>query len=594
MKQRDTLTPNTIHSPLGEITTHMFHFFSQQRLKNRGFSSGKKRRKPQETAMRTMFASGWQICGLLFVIFAALVSAWICFSADPSSIFEKKPLQTSVVVSVIIATLMIHWHVSLPQTFRMNSRVTLMLSVMLAQLLLVNFSEHIAITFSPDGGFGLFVAPFIFAPMVISLLIGRRHGTFAVVYASLFGGMTVAKDEAFLFIIFSMITGFVAIYLTNRVRRRSRLVTAGMYAGVACVLLAITLGQIQWPGFSATSEQWEVIGKQALAAILVSTITAIIVSGLLPLIEAAFRITTDVSWIELADLNHPLLRKMTIEAPGTYHHSLVVATLAETAAEAIGANAVMCRVCAYFHDIGKMKKPGYFVENIGEGHNPHDDLTPTMSSLIVMAHVKDGVDMALKHNLKREVIDVIREHHGTSLIRFFYHRALKQRDEIKAQVEEGNAHEEDIPNVKQESFRYPGPTPRTRESAIISLADAVESASRSLQKPTPKKIEELIEDIVRDRLNDQQLDSAALTLADLAVIKETFSTTLRSMMHSRIEYPKLEEEAPKKNSGKKTSRLKKTPGKAPEKSATEPGEEKKTAAGSSNDQEKESPVKTGA
>jgi len=240
-------------------------------------------------------------------------------------------------------------------------------------------------------------------------------------------------------------------------------------------------------------------------------------------------------------LNHPLLRQMTIEAPGTYHHSLVVATLAETAAEAIGASAVMCRVCSYFHDIGKMKKPSYFIENIGDGHNPHDDLTPNMSALVVMAHVKDGVDLAIKHKMNEEIVNVIMEHHGTSLIRFFYHRALKQREEVQRQVAEGKAHDDDIPDVKEESFRYPGPKPRTRESAIISLADSVESASRSLQKPTPKKIDELIDDIFKDRLNDGQLDDAALTLADLATIKHSFAATLRSMMHSRIEYPKLED-----------------------------------------------------
>jgi putative nucleotidyltransferase with HDIG domain len=246
---------------------------------------------------------------------------------------------------------------------------------------------------------------------------------------------------------------------------------------------------------------------------------------------------------------------MTIEAPGTYHHSLVVATLAETAAEAIGASAIMCRVCSYFHDIGKMKKPAYFIENIGDGHNPHDDLTPNMSALVVMAHVKDGVDMAIKHKMNAEIVSVIREHHGNSIIRFFYHRALKQRDEIKKQFEEGKAHEEDIPEVKEESFRYSGPRPRTRESAIISLADAVESASRSLQKPTPKKIDELIDELFKERLNDGQLDDAALTLADLATIKNSFSTTLRSMMHSRIEYPKLEEGADKPKSKTKTRKL---------------------------------------
>lgn len=531
----------------------MFNSISQKRLKNKGFSSGQKRRKPNETAMSEMLRTGWQIRGLIFLIFSALVSGWILLSANESAIFSENPLRIIVVVGVITATLVVHWHVSLPHTFPRNSRISLMLSVIVIQLLLVKLSEYIATTFAPEGGFRFLVEPYIFAPIVISLLVGRRHGTFAVVYSSLFGGMTVAIDEAFLFVIFSMICGFVAIFLTNQVRRRSRLVTAGVYSGVACVLLALVLGQIQWPGLDASINQWEFVAKQVLSAILVSTLTAIVVSGLLPLLELVFRITTDVSWIELADLNHPLLKQMTIEAPGTYHHSLVVATLAETAAEEIGARAVMCRVCSYFHDIGKMKKPAYFVENIGDGHNPHDDLTPSMSALIVMAHVKDGVDLAIKHKLNPVIVDVIREHHGTSLIRFFYHRALKQRDEIQKLYDEGKAHEEEIPEVKKESFRYAGPRPRTRESAIISLADSVESASRSLQKPTPKKIDELIDGIFADRLTDRQLDDAALTLADLARIKSSFSRTLRSMMHTRIEYPKIEEGSEKP----KTKKLKK-------------------------------------
>lgn len=534
----------------------MFHFFSQKRLKSRGFSSGQKRRKPNETAMSEMVRSGWQVRGLLFFLFATLVSAWVIFSSSATSIFADNPLQAVVVITVITATMMVHWHVSLALSFTENSKITLMLSVILTQLLLVKLSEHVAMTFAPEGGFKFLVEPYIYAPIVLSLMVGRRHGTFAVVYASLFGGMTVPKDDAFLFVIFSMICGFVALYLTNRVRRRSRLVGAGVYSGVACVLLAFTLGQIQWPGFAAPAEQWEMVAKQALSAILVGTLTAVVVSGLLPLFEATFRITTDVSWIEMADLNHPLLKQMTIEAPGTYHHSLVVATLAETAAEAIDASPVMCRVCSYFHDIGKMKKPVYFVENIGDGQNPHDELTPSMSALVVMAHVKDGVDLAIKHKLNPHIVAVIREHHGTSLIKYFYHRALKLRDEIQAAVKEGKAHEEDIPEVNEESFRYAGPRPRTRESAIISLADSVESASRSLEKPTPKKIDELIDNIFRDRLNDGQLDNAALTLADLAKIKRSFAATLHSMMHTRIEYPKIEEGAEKARQ-KKTERLKK-------------------------------------
>jgi putative nucleotidyltransferase with HDIG domain len=548
----------------------MFHFLSQKRLQSRGFSSGQKRRKLSDTAWTEMLRSGWQVSGVLFVVFAVLVSAWIIVSASATAIFAENPFRTAVVVTVISATLVVHWHVSLPQTFRQNSRIALILLVILLQLMLVKLSEYVATTFAPEGGFRFLVEPYIFAPIVVSLLVGRRHGTFAVVYSSLLGGMTVEKTEAFHFILFSMICGFVAIYLTNNVRRRSRLVMAGAYSGIACVLLATTLGQIQWPAWSADFSQWEMVAKQVLSAVLVSSITAVLVSGLLPLIEATFRITTDVSWIELADLNHPLLRQMTIEAPGTYHHSLVVATLAETAAEAIGASAVMCRVCSYFHDIGKMKKPSYFIENIGDGHNPHDDLTPNMSALVVIAHVKDGVDLAIKHKMNEEIVNVIMEHHGTSLIRFFYHRALKQREEVQRQVAEGKAHEDDIPDVKEESFRYPGPKPRTRESAIISLADSVESASRSLQKPTPKKIDELIDDIFKDRLNDGQLDDAALTLADLATIKNSFATTLRSMMHSRIEYPKLDDA---EKSGKPKSKTRKLipPGTAVGKAGAENG-----------------------
>ncbi len=529
----------------------MFHFLSQKRLQSRGFSSGKKRRKTKESAAAEMMRTGLPIRAMLFFLFGAIVSLLLIFLGSPDSFFAQNPLQISVVVTLITATLSIHWHVSLWETFHRNSRITLMLLIIISQLLLVNLSSYLASTFAPDGGFRFLVEPYVFAPMMMSLLVGRRHGTFAVIYSSLLGGMTVAKGEAFLFILFSMVCGFVAIYLTDRVRRRSRLVAAGVYSGLVCVLLAIGLGQISWPGFSATGEQWEFFGKQALCAILVATLMAIIVTGILPVVEMLFRITTDVSWIELADLNHPLLKRMTIEAPGTYHHSLMVATLAETAAEAIGANAIMCRVCAYFHDIGKMNKPAYFVENIGEAQNPHDELTPNMSALIVMAHVKDGVDLAIQHKLNREIIDVIQEHHGNSLIRFFYHRALQLRDEVQAAVEEGKAHEEDVPVVEEDSFRYSGPCPRTRESAIISLADAVESASRSMQKPTPKKIEELIDSIVKDRLNDHQLDRAALTLADLAEIKESFSSTLRSMMHTRIEYPKIDEDAEKKTKGGK-------------------------------------------
>jgi putative nucleotidyltransferase with HDIG domain len=233
---------------------------------------------------------------------------------------------------------------------------------------------------------------------------------------------------------------------------------------------------------------------------------------------------------------------MQLEAPGTFHHSLIVAALSEAAAEKIGANAPMCRVCSYFHDVGKLKKPGYFIENQHDGvENPHDTLTPTMSALIIIAHVKDGVDLAVKHKLNPRVIHVIQEHHGDSLVAYFYRRAQDQKKLELEKVDRRLENPEDLPMIDEKNFRYPGPRPRTRESGIIALADTIESASRTLRKPTPTRIRALVEDLVHAKIQDGQLDDCPLTLQELAMIKESFAGTLRSMLHSRIDYPKSDD-----------------------------------------------------
>src|SRR5437016_5109310 len=290
--------------------------------------------------------------------------------------------------------------------------------------------------------------------------------------------------------------------------------------------------------FPPTTNDWPMIGLQSAFAIGNGIVTATIVGGVIPMFEPLFQITTDISWLEASDLNHPLLRRMTIEAPGTYHHSLVVANLAEAAAEAIGANATLCRVCSYFHDVGKLVKPEYFTENMNFERNPHDDLAPTMSALIIIAHVKEGVDLALKHKLNQRVIDIIQEHHGTSLVRYFYQRALQQHEDARAGGKIMKLREDDIPEVREESFRYSGPKPQTKESAIVSLADTVESASRSLEKPTPQKIESLVNELIEERISDRQLDDCDLTLGELKVIADRFRFTLLMMLHSRIAYPR--------------------------------------------------------
>jgi putative nucleotidyltransferase with HDIG domain len=344
-----------------------------------------------------------------------------------------------------------------------------------------------------------------------------------------------------------------SVLLAHEVRKRIQLLQAGIYVGATTLVLGLLLGRLDVAACFGPNamDHLQVLGTGSAAAFGTGVFTALLISGLLPIFEGSFQLTTDISWLELSDLNHKLLRQMQLEAPGTFHHSLIVASLAEAAAEKIGANAPMCRVCSYFHDVGKLKKPGYFIENQQDGlENPHDALTPTMSALIIIAHVKDGVDLAVKHKLNPRIIDVIQEHHGDSLVYYFYRRAQEQKKLELEKVDRRLENPEDLPMIDEKNFRYPGPRPSTRESGIICLADTIESASRSLSKPTPAKIRALIEDLVRAKINDGQLDECPLTLRELAIAKESFASTLRSMLHSRIDYPKDEEKT-----GSATKRL---------------------------------------
>lgn len=429
-----------------------------------------------------------------------------------------------------------------------NSRVILLLGGILTQLGLIHAVSLIVSMNDLATGVGLLLTPFVVAPMIHSILLGARAGVFSAVYVSLLGTLLVPDADKAEFLTVSLLCGLVAALALRRTRRRSQLIRAGLYSGLMAFILASVFGVIDYDTLTGVgaADGWKLFGLAAGSALGVGIGTALLVGGVLPVLEGLFRITTDMSWLELSDLNHRLLRQMQLEAPGTFHHSLVVASLAESGAEAVGANAAMCRVCSYFHDVGKLNKPEYFIENQHEGaENPHDSLTPTMSALIIVAHVKDGVDLALKHHLNPRVIDVIREHHGDSLVSYFYRKAQEQKRAEKAKIEKKLENPEDLPKVDQKNFRYPGPRPRSRESGIISLADAVESASRSLKKPTPGRIRTLVEDIVEQRICDGQLDDSDLTMRDLARVKDVFCKTLRSMLHSRIDYPKDDEKGRK-------------------------------------------------
>ena len=513
----------------------MFKFLHRQSLVKRGLASGKTRRRhaPNEVLRNLEYAPWMRVT--IFVAFVAGL-ALLIFSGQ-----QPEPTRSFVFALLLVATAVAQLWINQPKTFLRNSRVLLVFGIIYLQLaatkILLALCESGVFTFlKPETAW--LIAPYAFAPLVLCVLLGRNHGLYGTVFVSLFSSILVNRiDAPMLFI--GLVSGFTAVLLTQTVRRRSRLIRAGLCVGLSIWLLALTFGLIgPFNLFDPAATNWSMIGIQSAFAIGNGIVTAMLVGGALPLLEQVFQITTDISWLEASDLNHPLLRRMTIEAPGTYHHSLVVANLAESAAEAIGANATLCRVCSYFHDIGKLVKPDYFTENMNFERNPHDDLAPTMSALIIIAHVKEGVDLALKHGLNQQVVDVIQQHHGTSLVYYFYKRALQQFEDARAGGKIMKMREEDIPEVSEESFRYSGPKPQTRESAIISLADMVESASRSLEKPTPQKIEQLVNDLIDQRLADHQLDECDLTLRQLKTIAERFRFTLMNMLHTRIAYPK--------------------------------------------------------
>ena len=251
-----------------------------------------------------------------------------------------------------------------------------------------------------------------------------------------------------------------------------------------------------------------------------------LITGLLPFIEGLFGVLTEISLLELGDVAHPLLQELVRRAPGTYNHSINVGSLGEAAAESIGAKGLLVRVGAYFHDIGKMLKPDYFVENQGLEGSRHDALNPAMSTLIIIAHIKDGADLARQHKLPRAIIDLIEQHHGTTLVEYFFRRASERQDANP-----------DASDPQESSFRYPGPKPQTIEAAVLMLADAVESASRALVDPAPARIENLVESVAMKKLLDGQFDECGLTLRKLRLVQESLIKSLTSAYHGRVKYP---------------------------------------------------------
>ncbi len=417
-----------------------------------------------------------------------------------------------------------------PEYLTRNSRIALMclasfLTVALSTLVLGAVRETAIVAPATLR----FLMPVAVAPLLVTLLLGSRAAMVTGLWTAL--ALSLHAERSLPVLIQGVIATAVAMLAVRKVRRRSTVLKAGAVIGLAQIVGVFGATAIDW-----TTPDTMTVLHQAASGLISAVACAVLVLLILPLFEHVFAIATDISLLEFSDLGHPLLQRLAIEAPGTYHHSLVVANIAQAAADAIGANSLEARVCAYFHDIGKLTKPGFFSENIHMQDNPHDDLPPSMSTLVITAHVKEGISLGLLYRLPNPIIRTIREHHGTSMVSYFHHKAKTQLEfEMAGEVPRGAT------RLDESAFRYPGPRPTTAVSAILCLADAVEAASRSMEKPTPSHVENLIDDIVRARIDDGQLDECDLKLCDLMTIKRAFVFTLTTMLHGRVPYPKHED-----------------------------------------------------
>ena len=356
--------------------------------------------------------------------------------------------------------------------------------------------------------------PIALSAILLTVIFDSRVGIFSVITLALIAGMIFGYDFKITFL--SLFAGILASFSVRDIRNRGQILVTAFLVFVA---YAIGIG-----GFALLRLFYaEHLGYEFIL-VGINALSLLLAYPLLWIFERIFDITTDLRLLELSDTNHPLLRMLSMRAPGTFNHSLMVANLAEAAADAIGANALLARVGALYHDVGKVTKPEYFVENQRPGENPHDKLTPHMSALIIASHVKEGLELGKQYGLPQAVLDFIATHHGTSRIEYFYRKALEQQ-------------KPDAPPISEADFRYPGPKPFSKETAIVMLADSVEAATRSLEKPTRRKIEALIDNIFKARIEDGQLDEAPVTLAELKKIKEAFLNVLSGAYHFRVKYP---------------------------------------------------------
>lgn len=366
-----------------------------------------------------------------------------------------------------------------------------------------------------------YLAPVAFGAMLISMLLNLNLALGSALLLGIFASVIYNGDNYLLFDLryglVSMAGGIVSAFALSDIRNRSSILRAGLFASIATIPLIVGMYLLV-----PTEGNWGVLFQSIAFGLGSGLISAVLTIGFLPLFESVFGILSPLRLLDLSNPNQPLLRKLLIEAPGTYHHSIMVGNLSEAAAEAIGADGLLARVGAYYHDLGKTKRPQFFIENQMHNENPHDKISPNLSKSIILSHTKDGVDLLKKHKIPEPIQDIAAQHHGTTLLKYFYHKALKEADGT---------------TILEEDYRYPGPKAQFKEAAIVGICDCVEAAVRSLQRPTPARIENMVRKIIQDRLEDGQFNECDLTLKELELIRKSICETLQGIFHSRIEYP---------------------------------------------------------
>lgn len=429
--------------------------------------------------------------GLALLIFLLLVSLYYYFY----NLEEKKEIK--------------HTHL-------MQFSLIFILSILIMKMIsLINVLEYADL---------VYIFPAAMGAMLIRILIHENFAVLVTIIMAICGSIIfnegVSGSIHMTVGIYILCSGLAGIMFMSNNYHRSKIFMGGLFVAAVNVLVIFSLAFIR-------NEQYDFkeIGVTIIIALMSGILSAVLTIGLLPFFEAGFGILSSISLIELSNPNHPLLKKILTEAPGTYHHSIMVANLAESACEAIGANGLLARVGCYYHDIGKTRRPKFFIENQMNIENPHDHLPPETSKNIIVSHVTDGVELLKKHRFPKEIVDIAEQHHGTTLLKFFYYK-IKQSGE----------------EVAEEDYRYPGPKAQTKEAAIVGVADSVEAAVRSMNQPTPEQIEELVRKIISDRLQDNQFNECDLTLKELEKVTNSLCESLKGIFHSRIEYPEMTEQ----------------------------------------------------